>query len=174
MLFLADFSVMNPSFGLLFWTTIVFILVWFVLGKLAFKPIAKALQEREQTIDDALHAAEKARKEIIDITSGRDKLLEEARIQRIQIVNEAQALRDRIIEEAKVKAEDNARKLLDAAKEETANRRAEMEISLYNEIGKISLSIARQIIQSELKGNHDEFVTHKVEEFKKQRFSAKS
>jgi F-type H+-transporting ATPase subunit b len=174
MLFLADFSVMNPSFGLLFWTTIVFILVWFVLGKFAFKPIAKALQEREETIKDALNAAEQARQEIVDITSGRDKLLEEARIQRIQIVNEAQALRDRIIEEAKVKAEDNARKLLDAAKEETANRRSEMEISLYNEIGKISLSIARQIIQSELKGNHDEFVSQKVEEFKKQRFSAKS
>jgi F-type H+-transporting ATPase subunit b len=174
MLFLADFSVMNPSFGLLFWTTIVFILVWFVLGKFAFKPITKALQEREQSIDDALHAADKAREEIKLIKSDHDKLLEEARIQRIQIVNEAQALRDRIIEEAKVKAEDNARKLLDSAKEETANRRAEMEISLYNEIGKLSLSIARQIIQSELKGNHDEFVTHKVEEFKKQRFSAKS
>jgi F-type H+-transporting ATPase subunit b len=174
MLFLADFSVMNPSFGLLFWTTVAFILVWLVLGKTAFKPITKALQEREQSIDEALHAADKAREEIKLLKSDHDKLLEEARIKRNEIITEAQALRDRIIEEAKVKADDNARKLLDAAKEETINRRNEMEIALYNEIGKLSLNIARQIIQTELKGNHDAFVSQKVEEFKKQRFAAKA
>lgn len=174
MLFLADFSVMNPSFGLIFWTTIVFILVWVVLGKFAFKPIIAALQEREESINDALHLADKAREEIKSIKSNHDKLLEEARLQRIQIINEAQALRDRIIEEAKAKAEDDARKLLEAAKEETANRRSEMEVALYNEIGKMSLTIARQVIQKELQGNHEEFVGQKVEELKARRFAAKA
>jgi F-type H+-transporting ATPase subunit b len=174
MLFLADFSVMNPSFGLLFWTTIAFILVWLVLGKTAFKPIANALKEREQFIDDALHAADKAREEIKGIEKEQEKILEDARIKRNQIITEAQVIRDRIIEDAKVKADDNARKLLDAAKEENINRRSEMEVALYNEIGKLSLNIARQIIQAELKGNHDAFVSQKVEEFKKQRFAAKA
>jgi F-type H+-transporting ATPase subunit b len=174
MLFLADFSVMNPSFGLLFWTSIVFLLVWFVLGKVAFKPIINALQNREKHIDEALHQAEKAREEMKQIHSKHEELLKQASEERIRIIREAEALRERIVEEAKTKSEEITRKMVDAAKDEIENRRQEMEISLFNEIGKISLGIARQIIQKELAGQHDAFVSQKVSEFKQQRLAAKN
>ena len=173
MLFLADFSVMNPSFGLLFWTTIVFLLVLFVIGKM-FKGVTKALSDREKFIDDALHTAEKAREEMKQIQSNHEDLLKQAREERIRIIREAEALRERIVEEAKAKADENTKKLIESAKEEIENRRREMEIQLFNEIGKISLGIARQIIQTELEGNHDAFVSQKVEEFKQKRFAAKA
>jgi F-type H+-transporting ATPase subunit b len=172
MLFLADFSVMNPSFGLLFWTTIVFLLVWFVIGKVAFKPIITALQNREKSIDDALQAAERAHEEMKTLQANNQQILKEAREERIKIIREAEALRERIVEDAKNKAEESTKKLLETAKDEIENRRREMEVVLCNEIGKISLGIARQVLQTELEGKHDAFIAQKVEEFKQKRFAA--
>ena len=60
-IFLAGFDVILPDPGLIFWTSLVFILVWYSVGKLAFKPIQKALKDRESSIQEALDEAKKAR-----------------------------------------------------------------------------------------------------------------
>lgn len=166
--FLADFSVMDPSFGLLFWTTVVFILVWVFIGKFAFKPILGALKERESSIDKALHEAEEARKAMSELKSSHEEELQKARQERAKIVKEAETLRDKIVEDAKNKAEETTRVLLENAKAEISNRQKEMEQSLYNQIGQISLNIAQQLMVRELQGKHEEFIAQKVEEFKKQ------
>ena len=61
MIFLADFSVIKPDFGLLFWTTVIFALFWFIIGKYAFRPMATALKKRGQDIQDSLDEAKRAR-----------------------------------------------------------------------------------------------------------------
>ena len=166
--FLADFSVMNPSFGLLFWTTIVFILVWFVIGRFAFKPILKALRQREDSIDQALKEAQKAREEMSNLKSSHEEELKKAREERAKIVKEAEKLRDKIIEDAKTEAEKTTNRLVENAKLEIGNRQKEMEQNLYNQVGQIALSIAEQVMQQELQGQHEAFIERKVAEFKKQ------
>lgn len=165
MLYLTDFSVMNPSFGLLFWTTLIFILVWLVLGSF-FKTIKNALKEREGDISTALNQAQLAREEMAQLKSQHEVLLKQAREERLQIIREAEAIRERIVEEAKAKAEETTRNMLEAAKQEIENRRKEMEVSLYNEVGKLSVNIAQQIMQRELEGKHEAFVAQKVDELK--------
>jgi F-type H+-transporting ATPase subunit b len=166
MLFLADFSVMNPSFGLLFWTTIIFLGVLFVLSRF-FKTIKNALNAREHDIDSALASAEQARKEMAQIQDVQKNLERQAAEDRLKIIREAEAIRDNIIEEAKAKAEETSRQLLEAAKSEIENRRKEMEVNLLNEVGRLSVDIAQQILQSELQGKHEEFVAVKINELRK-------
>jgi F-type H+-transporting ATPase subunit b len=165
MLYLADFSVMNPSFGLLFWTTILFLAVLFVLSRF-FRTIKDALKAREHDIESALHLAEQARKEMADLQEAQKKLERQAAEDRMKIINEAEAIRDRMLEEAKNKAEEVSRQMLEAAKVEIENRRKEMEVSLFNEVGKLSVDIAQQIIQIELQGKHEDFVSKKLSELK--------
>ena len=165
MLYLAEFNVMNPSFGLLFWTTLIFIFVWVVLGRF-FKTIKNALKEREGDISDALNQAQLAREEMAQIKSDHEALLKQAREERLQIIREAEAIRERIVEEAKTKADESTRQMLETAKQEIENRRKEMEVSLYNEVGKLSVNIAQQIMQRELEGKHEAFVAQKVDELK--------
>ena len=64
-LFLADFSVIKPDPGLIFWTTLIFLLVWVLLGRMAFGPIQSALKKRENDIQSALDEAKKARDELM-------------------------------------------------------------------------------------------------------------
>lgn len=165
MLYLADFSVMNPSFGLLFWTTIIFIGVFFVLSRF-FKTIKNALNAREHDIDSALASADLARKEMAQIQDVQKNMERQAAEDRLKIIREAEAIRDKILEEAKAKAEETTRQLLESAKFEIENRRKEMEINLLNEVGRLSVDIAEHILQTELQGKHDDFISRKLSEVK--------
>ena len=163
MLFLADFSVMNPSFGLLFWTSIIFVFVWLVIGRF-FKSIKNALKTRESSISDALHAADKAREEMKKLQSEHEAELKKAREERIRIIKEAEEIKEKILEEARQRANDNTIKMMESAKEEIENRRKEMEINVYNEIGKMALTIAEQLVRRELENKHEAFVAEQAEE----------
>ena len=74
MLFLADFSVIKPEPGLLFWTTVIFLIFWFLMSKFAFKPIGEALKQRESDIQTALDEAKKAREEMSNLQAENEKL----------------------------------------------------------------------------------------------------
>ena len=165
MLYLAEFSVMNPSFGLLFWTTIIFLVVFFVLSRF-FKTIKDALKAREHDIDSALQSAEQAKKEMARLEEAQKNLERQTYDERLKIISQAKAIRDKMLEDAKDKAEETTRQLLESAKQEIENRRKEMEVALLNEIGRLSVDIAQQIIQTELQGNHEEFVARKINELK--------
>lgn len=171
MAFLADFSVMNPSLGFLFWTSIIFILVWLVLGS-RFKVIRNALKNREDSIDKALHQAELARKEMENLKSKHKDLEKQAREDRLRILKEATEIKEEMLQKAKEEAIERKRDLLANAEEEIQNRRKEMEVDLYNEVGKIAIAIAEQVIRRELEDNHEAFVGEKIEEFKKEKLVA--
>jgi F-type H+-transporting ATPase subunit b len=68
-------EIVTPSIGLVFWTTISFLLLLFILGKFAWKPIMSALNEREKSIEDALQAAEKAKDELARLNNESEQLL---------------------------------------------------------------------------------------------------
>jgi F-type H+-transporting ATPase subunit b len=165
MLYLADFSVMNPSFGLLFWTTIIFLGVFFVLSRF-FRTIKDALKARETDIDNALQMAENARKEMAQLQDDKKNQERQASEERLRIIREAEAIRDKMLEDSKTRSEETTRQLLEAAKTEIENRRKEMEVTLLNEVGRLSVDIAQQILQVELQGKHEDFVARKVTEMK--------
>jgi len=165
MLYLADFSVMNPSFGLLFWTSIIFLGVFFVLSRF-FKTIKDALKARETDIDTALKLAENARKEISQLQDVQKDMERQAAEDRLKIIREAELIREKMLEDARNKAEDLSRQMLESAKQEIENRRKEMEVTLFNEIGRLSVDIAQQILQSELQNKHEEFISTKINELK--------
>jgi F-type H+-transporting ATPase subunit b len=103
MIFLELPSLVTPEFGLLFWQILIFATVLFVLAKFAWKPIVKALEERENLISDALGAAEKAKEEMKNLQASNEKLLQETRLERDKILKEAQVTANGIITDAKEK-----------------------------------------------------------------------
>ncbi|MFZ9504668.1 MAG: F0F1 ATP synthase subunit B, partial [Cyclobacteriaceae bacterium] len=57
-------DLLTPGTGLLFWQSVVFIALFLFLAKFAWKPIIGALNEREESIRQALESAEKAKEEM--------------------------------------------------------------------------------------------------------------
>src|ERR1700753_4037504 len=116
-------ELLKPELGLIFWTALIFIVVLFLLPKSAWKPILKALDDREKTIDDALKTAERTKEEMAKLNAEHEKLLNEARQERSQILKEAKDMKDAIINEARDKAKVEGSKLIEEAKREIENQK---------------------------------------------------
>ena len=114
-------GIVTPGFGLIFWTSITFFLLLFLLAKFAWKPILKAVQEREEAINSALRAAESAKAEMASLQSNNEQLLKEAREEREAMLKEARAMRDKTISDAKGAASEEAAKVLEAARVQIQN-----------------------------------------------------
>lgn len=165
---LADFSVIKPDFGLLFWTTIIFLLFWFLIGKLAFKPIANALKVRENDIQSALDESKKAREEMEKMKSENEALMAQAREERALMLKEAKENKESIIKEAKEKAKEEAQKIVQTAQAEIENQKQSALAEVKNEVGKLAVEISEKILKKELadKGTHQGLIDQMVGDFK--------
>jgi F-type H+-transporting ATPase subunit b len=146
-------ELIQPGLGLIFWMTLSFGLVLFILAKYAWKPILKSLREREETIDQALHAADKAREEMQQLKFDNELLLREAKNERDAILNEARKIREKMIEEARTKANEEAQRIVENAKERIENEKMAAITELKNQIALLSIEIAEKLIREEL--SHD-------------------
>ena len=144
-------ELVTPGIGLIFWTSVVFIVLIILLKKFAWSPILKAVDDRNKSIDEALSSAEKAKVEMEQLSANNEKILQEARIERDSIIKEARAIKENTISEAKSKASSEAEKIILSAKEQISNEKMKAMIELKNEIADISIQMAEKIIKSELK-----------------------
>ncbi len=149
-------SLLTPDFGLVFWTTIVFLTFWFLIGKFALKPIVKSIKDREQSINDALSAADKAKEEMQKLQSDNAALLKEAREEGAKILKEAKEVKDSIITDAHNKAKDDAAKIVADAKAEIEAQKKAAMAEVKNEVSKISIEIAQKVLGRELDAAKDQ------------------
>lgn len=144
-------QLVTPAIGLMFWTIVIFILLLVILKKFAWKPILKAVDDRNSSIEDALSAAEKAKEEMAELSSNNEKILSEARIERDAIIKEAREIKEKTIADAKAAASDEAEKIIVSAKEQINNEKMKAMTELKNQVADIAINMAEKIIQSELK-----------------------
>jgi F-type H+-transporting ATPase subunit b len=143
-------ELVSPGIGLIFWMTLAFGLLLFILGKFVWPPIMRALSEREQAIELALHEADKARKEMEELRFSNEQLLREAKEERDGILRDARKVRETIIDEAKVKATEEANRILENATERIHFEKMAAITDLKNQIANLSIEIAEKILGQEL------------------------
>lgn len=141
---------LNPSYGLIVWTLIAFFAVLFLLKKFAWKPILKALEERENSIQEALDSAKKAREEMTALKSGHEKIIIEARIAHDNILKEAREIKDKIIADAKQQAMKEAERAITSARQNIHNEKMAAVTELKNQVAHLSIEIAEKILKQEL------------------------
>ena len=143
-------GLVTPGIGLIFWTTLAFLVVLFLLKKLAWKPILESIKKREETIESALQAAEAAKIEMARLKSSNEAELKKAREERDNVLKEARDQRDVIISEAKVKAQAEADRIVANARETIKNEKLAAISELKNQVATLSIEIAEKVLRSEL------------------------
>jgi F-type H+-transporting ATPase subunit b len=150
MLFLAANSLIAPTVGMVFWALVIFVLTWLFLGKFTFKPIAKALREREESIDGALAEAEKARTEMARIQKENAAALKNQQAERTAMMREAKEAKEQIIKEAREEAKVvTARMIADARVEIEAQTAAAM-MDVRNSAGQLAVDVAQKVLRNQL------------------------
>jgi F-type H+-transporting ATPase subunit b len=143
-------ELVTPQIGLIFWTTIVFILLLIVLKKFAWKPILDSVDERNKSIEDALKAADKAKEEMASLNADNQRILTEAKKERDSLLKEAREIKETIISEAKKNATVEADKIIISAKSQINNDKMKALVELKNHIAGLSIEMTEKILKSEL------------------------
>ena len=143
-------DLLTPGTGLIFWQAVIFLALFFLLAKMAWKPILSSLKERETSIQEALDAAEKAKLEMASLKSDNEKLLKETREERDKILKEAREASNRMKETAQLDAKKSAEKIIDDAREaiNTEKQAALKEVRI--QVAMFSLQVAEKLIKKNL------------------------
>jgi len=139
-----------PSIGLIFWTSLVFIILLFLLAKFAWKPILKSVKERETKIETALEASEKAREEMAALKSQNENLRKEALVERDALLKEAREMKDKIVSEAKNTAKEEGERIIESAREVITNEKMAAVTEIKNQVATLSIEIAEKIVKEKL------------------------
>lgn len=143
-------DLLTPSTGLFFWQLVVFLALFFLLAKLAWKPILASLKEREESIQTALDAADRAKLEMASLQAGNEKLLREAREERDKILREAREAASRLQDQIQGEARKTADRLIEDAKavinteKQAALRDVKAQVALF------SLQVAERLMKKNL------------------------
>ncbi|MGB3779422.1 MAG: F0F1 ATP synthase subunit B [Tunicatimonas sp.] len=143
-------ELLSPDLGLIFWQLLGFLLLLFLLGKFAWRPILGALNERETSIEQALSAAEKAKAEMAQLKNENEQLLADARKEREAMLRDATTAATKLREEAREQAsEESARIVADAQASIEVQKQAALA-EIKHQVGDLSLVIAEKILREKL------------------------
>jgi F-type H+-transporting ATPase subunit b len=143
-------ELVKPDFGLVFWMTVSFLIVVFLMRKFAWGPILSSLKERETSIEEALNAAKKAKEEVANMKAENERILQEARNERDQMLKEARDTKDMIVNEARTKAQVEGDRMITIARETINNEKMAAITELKNQVATLSIEIAEKVIRQQL------------------------
>ena len=161
-------KLLTPEFGLLIWTLLAFLVVFFILGKFAFPAIVKGLRDREKSISDSLEMAEKVKAEMAQMKSENEALLAKAREERAQLLKEARDTKDKIIAEAKEQAKVEAGKIIADANAAIQQQKMAAITDVKNQVGALVIEVAEKVLRRELtdKSQQEKYIKQLAEEVK--------
>lgn len=152
-------QLLTPEFGLLIWTLLAFLIVFFILKKFAWPAIVKGLKDREHSITDSLTTAERVRAEMSQLKSENEALLAKAREERGQMLKEARETKEKIIGDAKEQAKIEVSKIMADAQAAIEAQKMAALTDVKNQVGKMVIEVSEKILRREL-GNKEAQETH--------------
>ena len=157
-----------PDIGLVFWNTIAFLVLLIVLGKFAWKPMLKAINERESGIEEALLKADKMKAEITAMQNENEALLAKAREERATIIKEAKEASEKMVNEAKDKAKSEYERIISDAQSAIAQQKNAAMVDVKNQVGALVINVAEKVLRKELsnKADQESYIKQIAEEVK--------
>jgi F-type H+-transporting ATPase subunit b len=144
-------ELLTPGTGLIIWQAIIFLLLFFLLAKYAWKPILNSLKIREESIQEALDSAEKAKAEMAQLQADNKKMMDEARLQRDQMLKEARDVANAIREEAKEDASKQADKIITDARAAINTEKQAAMAEVKGQLAELVLTVTEKVLKDNLK-----------------------
>ena len=123
-----------------------FLVVFVVLTKFVFKPLAAKIDERNQIIDKGLRDAEEAKQELLRAEAEREKVLQSARQDAQAVLAEAKHRDEAMHEEAVKKAQEEGDRLRAKTATEIENAKEKAEADFRQEAAELVTSAAKKLV----------------------------
>ncbi|HWB27485.1 MAG TPA: F0F1 ATP synthase subunit B [Chitinophagaceae bacterium] len=143
-------QLLTPGFGLIIWTLLAFLIVFFILKKFAWKPILTSLKEREDGIAASISSADKIKAEMALLKSENEALLAKAREERSAMIKEAKETSDKMIADAKQKAKSEYDRIVSEAQQAITQQKNAALTDVKNQVGNLVIEVAEKVLRREL------------------------
>ncbi len=154
-----------PGLGVIFWMTVAFAVVLYILRKFAWKPILSTIKTREDNIRRSLARAEKIEKEVAELNETKERIISETNDEKVNIIEQAKKAKEEILTEAKYEANQERERMIEEAKKTIDVERKKVQAQLKKEIAGLSIDMAEKILTRELsdKQKHKNLVLDNLE-----------
>lgn len=143
-------SLLTPNVGLIFWTLIVFGLLIALLSKYAWKPVAAALSEREQSIDASIRRAEAALAEAKQIQSDNDRARREAEADARRMLTEARTAAETTAVQEREKMAQQLNAMKAQAQADIDRQKQSLKEELRAEVVDLAMQAAEKILRERI------------------------
>lgn len=147
---------LSAGLGTIIWTSIAFLTVLFLLGKMAWKPILKSLKEREDFISNSIKSAETANNQLSQLKAENEILLAEARLEREKILKEAREMGEDIISKARKASVEEEQRILIKARHEIENEKSAAIAELKSQVVSLSIEMAEKLLKKEFESKENQ------------------
>ncbi len=159
-------SLLLPETGLLFWMLLSFGIVAFILVKFGFPVIINMVESRKNYIDESLLIAKQAYIEMEKVKAAGEVIVDNARREQVQILNEATQTRDLLIKDAKDRAQSEGQKMIDEARKQIIIEKEDAIRDIRRQVAELSVDIAERVLREKLekKGEQMDMINRLLDE----------
>ena len=143
-------DLLSPSYGLMVWTLVIFVVLLLVLTKFAFKPITAAVEAREQALQAAIDAARRDREEAALLLAEHRAALDASRAEGQKLIAEARLAAERVRTELVEQAHTEQARMLERARAEIDAERVKAIAELRREAVDLAILGASKVIGENL------------------------
>ena len=143
-------SLLLPDSGLLFWMTLIFLIVFFILAKFGFPVVTRMVDKRKEYIDNSLRLAREADEKMSRLAEEQARIMTQAREEQNRILKEAAQARDNMIRKAQEQAQDEAQKILDEAKVKIEAEKQSALMEIRSQVALLSVKVAEKVLRQDL------------------------
>ena len=145
-----DNPLVQPDPGLFIWTIATFLVLLYFLGRYAWRPLLKALEERQEMIRKSLDDADQAKQELERLNQESAQIIAEARAEAQSIVAKSRTAAETVREDLRQKAKDEAEALVRGAQRQIELETARAIQQIRQEVVDLSLAVASKLIKKSL------------------------
>lgn len=143
-------NLMLPDTGLLFWMTIIFAIVFFILAKFGFPVITGMVEKRNKRIEDALSAARKAEDALAHLRQEQERIMDETRAEQARLLQEAASERESMMAKSRDETRIEAASIIAEARQRIQEEKESALRDVRREVAMMSVSIAEKIVRKDL------------------------
>ncbi|MFM7357543.1 MAG: F0F1 ATP synthase subunit B [Sediminibacterium sp.] len=161
-------NLLTPDPGLLIWTLLAFLMVFYILKSMAWPAIIKGLKEREQNIEEAIATAERVKGEMAALQSENEQLMARAREERSQLLKDTREQTQKMISEAKDKAKAEYDRIVAEAQQAITQQKNAALTEVKNQVGSLVIEVSEKVLRRELgdRSQQEKYINQLAEELK--------
>ncbi|HIT48169.1 MAG TPA: F0F1 ATP synthase subunit B [Candidatus Coprenecus stercoripullorum] len=143
-------GLLQPEPGLLIWMTVAFAIVLVLLVRYGFPVILKAMEERKQYVDTSLERAAEAVRRVEGLKDEMDRVKSDAEKEKAVILKSASDAREKIIAEARQRAQEEGERIVAAARAEAGIEREAILRDARHQVAMLSVAISEKLLRTRL------------------------